>query len=211
MDNNDGYNGASFQLLHNQYRPSVTEVMHKNSALYRRSVLGQLDTGEMGDLIGIGRGDLAYLEIVLSSFPKLTNLVELGTWYGYTALWLGMIARLRGGLLATFDIVDLRTDDVKRAWLNNMSFRLGSVFDDKLNVVENLASAPNTFLFVDNGDKPREMHLFAHKLQSGSVVAVHDWPLECGPADIPDMSDFSELHWGAAELLSSSVRAWVKK
>lgn len=213
MQNNDGYNGASF-VGHPYSTPLATkDVLHKNSMLYRRSVLGRVDEGGMGDRIGVGHGDLLMLELVLATNPAISNLVELGTWYGYTSLYLGMAARLRGGALSTFDIVDLRPDDVKAAWLPEMFFFGGDLFSETFKDASDLASLPNTFLFVDNGDKPHELALFHSCLKPGSIVAVHDWEDEIGPADVSCLKTeaFEPILHDAARLLHSSVRAWRKR
>ena len=76
-----------------------------------------------------GHGDRMMLDFVLAKHRDSAggsgDLVEMGTFGGVTALYLGMAARLRGGTLTTFGIEDDRSGPVKSAWLDNMVFHLG--------------------------------------------------------------------------------------
>ena len=65
-------------------------------------------------------------------------------------------------------------------------------------------------LLCDNGDKPREVALFAPLLHSGSILVAHDWGTEIGPADIP--SCLTEIlgnlcdQWGSASRVFRTTR-----
>lgn len=189
--------------------------------VHARSNLGVRDWGD--DLlimprIGIGHGDALFLEWVFSRRPALTNIVELGTGTGLTSLYLGMMARVRGGQFHTFDHVDRRPDWVLRAWLPEMTFHQVdlSVSGGEGYALERVG-LENTLLFVDDGytDPQRAMSIrtYCEVLQPGSVFVVHDWDPELYPqyvVDIPSFDSFMEFGTEMAEMLCSCCRSWAR-
>ena len=132
--------------------------------------------GLKSKMVGIGRGDMLFLEYVIANMPELSVIVELGTFGGVTSMFLGMIARLRGVPFCTFDIKDLRVQEVKEAWLNDMMyFYQTDILSEPSSYVTELVKNPNTFLFVDNGDKEKEANMYASYCGPNAVMVIHDW------------------------------------
>lgn len=163
---------------------------------------------------GCGKGDYLFLDYLFYSFPQLRLAVELGTFRGLTTLWLGVAMQLRGGHVTTFDIADVRDADIVAAWPANITFRREDVLADNPNVVGQfgLVGPPGVLLFCDNGDKVREVALYARHLRSGSVLLVHDWETEVPPAAVaPFLTEFTPFQHDFAALLQSHLRAWVRR
>ena len=76
---------------------------------------------ESGTSVLMRHADWMFLDMVLASKPEWTNLVETGSYYGLTSLYLGVIAKLRGGQLHTFDNIDQRKREVVEAWPDRKS------------------------------------------------------------------------------------------
>ena len=119
-------------------------------------------------------------------------IVELGTAWGGFALYLSHLATAHGIGFVTFDRVDHRTAGPDRTFGNREAAAadLGDAFvcaDVLANpeVVIGAIRGRRVVLLCDNGDKPREVALFAPELRPGSVLVAHDWGTEIGWEDIP--------------------------
>lgn len=133
-----------------------------------------------------GHGDTMMLDFVLDRHRSAPpNYIEMGTFGGVTALYLGMASRLRGGKVNTFDISDDRSDQVKSAWLPNMAFHLG----DANAVLTGDASIRSTevidaikeagIVLVDHADRLNfTVKAVAPNLRRDAVILVHDFPPE---------------------------------
>jgi len=121
--------------------------------------------------------------------------VELGTDEGGFAGRLADMLATWGGAVHTFDIAAVGTragaspQSVQGGveWLErdfpNLRCHLTDVLSDGVNplVAECLASASPTMLYCDNGDKHRELELYAPLLNVGDLLGVHDYATEVDP------------------------------
>lgn len=177
------------------------------------------------------------LDFVFAAHAEAANIVEFGTALGVTSLYLGMVARMRGGELVTYDYLnslagwatDCRIPSVRKAWLDNMHFKqddllatrqacktrgpeelAGTCVPCSADVARDVAGA-DVFL-VDNGDKIREASLYAKYLRRGAVIMVHD---HCGPwgeayeALLPPFG-FKPMYGPFASHIGSCLRIWVR-
>ena len=165
--------------------------------------------------IGTGFGDRIYMDILIQKKLEggdISQIVEFGTWTGITSLHLGMSAKVNGLEFHTYDISDMRSEQSLRGWLDNMFFHEDDIL--KFNKgVKKLISKPNTFIFIDNGDKELEFNQYVPYIGKGSIIIIHDWNTEVNPNHISDIINKYSLesyHWEYAEALGSHCRAWIK-
>jgi len=166
-----------------------------------------------------GWGDLMMLDFAFSAHKELQNIVEFGTYVGVTSLYLGLITRVRGGSVKTFDISDHRHGVVQNAWLPNMEHILTNLLETppRPEVIK-AASQEKTLYFFDNGDKPYECNRFieyvAKAKKPSNVICTHDWDIEITLESIHSQLDvYGYQPWAFehAEMLGSHVRCFTKK
>ena len=193
--------------------------------------------GHVGKGALMSKSDYVMLDFVFAAHAEAANIVEFGTALGVTSLYLGMVARMRGGELVTYDYLnslagwatDCRIPSVRKAWLDNMHFKqddllatrqacktrgpeelAGTCVPCSADVARDVAGA-DVFL-VDNGDKIREASLYAKYLRRGAVIMVHD---HCGPwgeayeALLPPFG-FKPMYGPFASHIGSCLRIWVR-
>ncbi len=160
---------------------------------------------------GTSQADRIFFEHIWKRHPGIKNIIELGTWYGVTALYFGMLCRIRNGWIKTFDIVDVRIPEVKQAWLDTMTFLEKDVLNE--DVVEQTINS-DTLLFIDNGNKTKEVLKYARYVLVGGMIIVHDWQVE---VDKPCVLDnlwklgFNEVYCDIAEMVGSSARCFIRR
>ena len=172
-----------------------------------------------------GHGDRLFLDFILTNHPEYKNIVEFGTFRGWTSMYLGLTSRLRNAnnlndnnKFHTFDIVDHRPVNVKNSWLDNMVFNLANLEEIPLDNKVISAVRNSNFLFSDGGSKRIETILYANLLKKGSGIFVHDY--------VTDNDNFKEkrpiftelINMGyvakyeiAARFLNSCGRFWVRE
>ena len=178
------------------------------------------------DKNAFGLGDHALFQFMLAKHPNMLQLVEFGTFTGITSLFLGMVARIRGGHFTTFDIADRRTPQTLRAWLgDDMTFALADLEDAaRLDPRAVAAASDADLLFVDGGDKLVEALLYASAMKLGALLVLHDFfdqrttllanafaTEEVAPfcASIEAMG-FRSVYSDVAGVLHSSARVWKR-
>jgi len=170
--------------------------------------------GLKSNMVGVGRGDMLFLEHMIASMEQVSVIVELGTFGGVTSMFLGMAARLRGVPFCTFDIQDVRVPEVKSAWLNDMMyFYQTDILSKPSEYVTQLISNPYTFLFVDNGDKEKEANMYASYCGPNTVMVIHDWGDEVKQENVePELlkCGFKMQHEDVAKELQSVCRCYIK-
>ena len=137
-----------------------------------------------GTSVLMRHADWLFLDTVLASKPEWVNIVETGTFYGLTTLYLGVIAKVRGGQVHTFDNVDQRKREIVMAWPDCVHFDCESVLDDARREVVRWVSKPHTFAFFDDGNKMAEAYTYGKRLEIGSGFVVHDCGLEWQEGDM---------------------------
>jgi cephalosporin hydroxylase len=143
--------------------------------------------------------DFQLWERLFNGHPELKSVVELGTGEGGFSHYLNLQCVRRGLAFATFDHVQMDGQDVP-------GFGCLDVFADPQSVAS--AFVPPTVLFCDDGDKPREVALFAPLLEPGDLVVVHDWNVEIIGEDIP--LTLRPVHQGWCRELQSHSRVFVR-
>lgn len=166
-------------------------------------------------MVQFGRGDMLFLEYVLAQMKVASSIVELGTYGGVTSMFLGLAARLREIQFHTFDIKDARIKEVRRAWFNDMMyFHKTDILSSKNEQVTNIINKPNTFLFVDNGNKEKEVNMYASSCGENTVMIIHDWGKEVKQENVePELSNcgFEMYYEKLAQELNCICRCYIKK
>ncbi len=116
------------------------------------------------------------IEQAFARYTNVQHVTELGTSVGITTLYLGLMARTRGGVLHTFDLQPRhhRVTEVRMAWLDNMIFAQEDVLVLNSNVITSI-TRPNNFVWLDNGNKKLEFANYLQYVSPDSVVFTHDW------------------------------------
>lgn len=96
-------------------------------------------------------------------------------------------------------------------------FLRGDIFEcqrTKLRIFEFLGQAPS-FLYCDDGNKPREIQVYAPVLPPGSVLGVHDWGTEISEKDVSFLADLSFHPIDDINCLSTELHTlqqfWVRR
>lgn len=130
--------------------------------------------------------DFYLWENLLNAHPELRSIVELGTGEAGFSRYLHLQAESRGLEFATFDRVRMDGHD-------QPGFHQLDIFADPAKVAGFLRSP--AVLFCDNGDKPREVQVFAPFLEPGDLLVVHDYGTEFFPRHIPPMLTRIHQEW----------------
>ncbi len=109
-----------------------------------------------------------------------TIVVELGTDVGGFASLLADTVAPWGGHVHTFDITD--KSDVRLSRHANLSRHLADVLSEPNEHIASLVKDARVFLYTDNGNKMREIALYAPLLGLGSLLGTHDYEDEVDPA-----------------------------
>ena len=147
--------------------------------------------------------DIYLWEAILNTNPQIDTIVELGTWQGGFSLFLKMQAEVRHMNFLTYDSINFHSPAHKL-----IPFVKRDIFADQKEIGRLISLSP-TVLFCDNGNKPRELKIFAPYLTSDSVVIVHDWMTEIFPNDIPDYLE--EIYGDFCNDIGSISRVFRKK
>jgi len=124
-------------------------------------------------LLAVGRGTGTLLNLLAKSL-KARSILELGTSYGYSAVWLAEAARETGGKVITTDLVAEKSAYAKQKLASvglaqYVDFRVGDVLD----ILRKLAGPFDLVLL----DVWKDLYLscfdlFAPKLSPGAIVVA---------------------------------------
>lgn len=155
----------------------IDEMGHLFGMHYPDKALNS-DNSQVG-MLAFSIADFAFFDFVVSQHPELVNFTEFGTASGVTSLYIGMIAKIRGGNLITFDFRNTRCKESLRGWLDDvMTFQLADLLSSpNADAISALRRSPQ-IAFMDNGDKPKEINTYARYLDVGSIIITHDYPGE---------------------------------
>jgi len=137
-----------------------------------------------GHIIRQTHSALFILEQILVSNPDITRIVELGTACGGLALFFGlhMFGR-RDGRVLTLDIAPSMSDEWYRlANLLNIEFRKRNIWDEStVNEVSEFIKSGRALIFIDGGNKPKELTLYAPHAKKNDLIMTHDYAAEIHP------------------------------
>lgn len=143
--------------------------------------------------------DFILWEAMLNGNPETQAIVELGTWSGGFSLYLAAQARARG--------LKFRTYDATPPDRSVPGFVRQNVLIDPGPVARYIRAHEPVALLVDNGNKPRELKIYAPVIRDPrSLVVVHDWLTEVQPADVP--GTLVEVYGDYCDEIGSMSRAF---
>ena len=164
--------------------------------------------------------DIFTIDVFLSS-QRPSTIIELGTGIGAFSAYLATYAYVNGAAFHTFDS-HLKAAPSKRS--NQRALRLVRAIGGKTHrrdifeassqafIKGLIARGGSVFLYCDNGDKPREVQLFAPALKTGDTLGVHDYGSEIHERDFSGLLGTHLTPWEPQlfERLSSSNRIFVR-
>jgi hypothetical protein len=161
------------------------------------------------------------LSVLLHENRQIRSIVELGTSMGAMSIYLGLWAVRLGIPMHTFDQDSFpfnkehNIDDGAKPIYDALGIQTHwtDIFSDigKPQVIEALGTEP-AYLYCDNGSKKWEFYTFVPLMAPGSVVSVHDWPGEVGPADIEKAVEDHDLNlesWNADNWQPLALATWI--
>ena len=134
--------------------------------------------------------------------PNVSAIVEFGTYAGTMTMYLGLWGLRLGVPVHTFDIEPGVSKDVHRV-LDGLGVQCHwqDVFSkDSMRLVCDILKKPG-YLFIDGGDKQRELNTYAPILPTGTLFSVHDWGTEIHSLTCDVMWEYTEqyrwMHYNA--------------
>jgi len=159
--------------------------------------------------------DLAVWEQVLDHNTQMMSILELGSYNGAFSNYLFLQCLSRRMQFNTIDVNGelLVVGEIMWAMVKlGAKYLQADIFDGKT-VPGLIKTMPHPMiLFCDNGNKPREFQTFAPMLQSGDIIAVHDWTEEFGPEHAKPVEHLlTPLFHEECEKARAITRFWTVK
>ena len=130
---------------------------------------------------------------IMTENPQIQCIVELGTYWGSMAVYLGLIGIRRGIPVYTFDKVDQLRHRTKLLFQAlRINFHSLDIFEYR-DIVKEIFGQRITYLICDNGNKADEFYEFGRALTPGSVISVHDYGTEFYDEDARRLSDIRSI------------------
>jgi len=131
------------------------------------------------------------IEKILKENTDILRVIELGTGHGGMSLFLGSFICDRAGRVLTIDRVRLMDGGydlwIQSAQKYNVSFLQKDVFEpDTVKDVSNFIAGHRALIFCDNGEKKREVAVYAEILKKGDLLLAHDYNGEFYLQDLPE-------------------------
>jgi caffeoyl-CoA O-methyltransferase len=177
------------------------------------AILDDMNRNERRGMMSVPPNDGRYLRLLAESIGP-TNVVEIGTSHGYSAIWLCLALRATGGKLTTFEI------DADRAALARKNFKRAGV-ESIVTLVEGDAHKevarlkdPIDLLFLD-ADKEGYLDYFNKLLplvRPGGLIVAHNMTArQADPRYVKAITTNPKLETLFVNLGSSGIGVTLKK
>jgi len=155
--------------------------------------------------------DLLVIEWAFHEDQSLKHFVEVGSLTGLSSLYFAQFCRMRGGEFHAFDKRQ-PLQKYRELWPALAMFHQCDVLVEANDEVVQTIEQPHSFVLLDNGNKPRELELYAKHLPERSVLAVHNFGSEvdrqCNWQAIVDAAGLTEYLTDECKEWHSSLRCW---
>jgi len=123
-------------------------------------------------------GEMFQIEALLNAV-KFSNIIELGTGYGSTAILMGVHSHMTGAKVFTYDDKPTVTAEVQKLYdAIGVEFEVIDIFENEKKIADLITRPGRTLLYCDNGNKNKELQMWSYYLKPGDVALVHDYPEE---------------------------------
>lgn len=152
--------------------------------------------------------------IVNSFAPKL--ILETGTsWGGMTLI---LHEAYPNAEIHTFDIPNPRKPNIKNEAMSKINFHHEDILDEFrcMKLCKLCNDKRKKLLFLDNGNKIKEVIRYGAYLKPGDILGVHDWDKEISYGMNKTMDDllkltFIEFKHKLFEKNENTIRLWIRK
>lgn len=122
--------------------------------------------------------DQAHIQDIIR-WHKPDRAIELGTAEGGFAALLASTLGAWGGSVLTFDIKrDPGIEQELERLYPNLTVVQADILTEPLPMIVEAIKRPNSFLYTDNGNKQRELELYAPLMGPHALVGTHDYDTE---------------------------------
>lgn len=160
--------------------------------------------------------DLFFINELLTDI-RFDHLVELGTYQGGLAVFLGLHALVNNIDVSTFDV---RNEPANEGWLRwrellPVKFYQLNVFSKQaVNIVSRIARSGRTLIVLDGGDKPMDFKVYAPLLTGNDVALIHDkgkYIFKDQADPIAELNGLVPFYQEEADKLGTRMLCYIKK
>lgn len=154
---------------------------------------GQNSDQRLGLMFGLTMqkswAEVFHVESLANIYP-FARIVEFGTGSGAVTLYLGLLGATKNIRVISYDIGSKRVEQkinyktIDLFGVIGVRYIQTNVFDCIDEIGEIIGSPGMTLLYLDNGDKKKELDTFAPFLKAGDIALIHDYPSEITGIDL---------------------------
>lgn len=130
--------------------------------------------------------EIYQVEAILNAV-NYERIIELGTGSGSLTVFMAAHAAVKSKLLHSFDNKHPSDECLKVMGMLGASFLKCDIFIDEEFIGKLIDNDGLTILYCDNGNKPKEMDVFAKYMKRGDIMLIHDYPDEVKDFDIENV------------------------
>lgn len=114
-----------------------------------------------------------------------SRIIEFGTYKWGMSMLFKLFCIQKGAEFYTYDVSKLHLSKLGKFLGLDKDFKKADIFSIEKEIGDIIKKPGATLLYCDNGNKPKEVEVFAKYLKRGDWLAVHDWETEIELKDIP--------------------------
>lgn len=119
---------------------------------------------------------LVVFDDFLTRVKDVERIIEVGTGCGIFSMFLGIYCFYNDKKMITYDIKSNIQEKTKKMFkVLGVDYRIKNIFENVLEIENDIKSQGRTVVLCDNGDKTREFLLFSKFLKTGDFILAHDY------------------------------------